>query len=419
MEETQALPRWSFLRCIGFRFGFVYLILYTFPFPLTYIPGVYWLLGWYRTSVEWLVTKVGKHLFGISELSNTPTGSGDKMYDYMFAATCILIAIIAAIIWSVLDRKRPDYIKLWRYLHTWLRYYLAFFLLSYGFSKVFVLQFSELSLFDLVKTYGDSSPMALAWNFMEYSDSYTIFTGIGEVLGGLLLLFRRTLVLGCIVTIAVMATVVMINFSYDVPVKLFSSHLLIIAIILLAPHYKRLINLFFLNKPVSPAVEPPYFKNNAYNIAAKVTKGLFIAYVLIIQVSNSFSGQRQWGKKAEKPALFGIYKTVDFVVNNDTIAPLTTDMQRWNRLIIGKRSAGIQFMNNSLEYYGQEFSNDTIRLNGAETYVLTYTQNEEFFELRGTRINDTIQIKLRKIDHTQMNILRRGFNWINEVPFNR
>ncbi|MEP2935689.1 MAG: hypothetical protein ABJM06_08220 [Gilvibacter sp.] len=418
MNQESSTAHWGF-KNIGFRFGFVYLVLYTFPFPLTYIPGVYWLLGWYRNSSEWLVNNVGEHIFGVTEMSSAPTGSGDKMYDFMFMATCFIVAIIAAVIWSVLDRKRPNYEKLWLYLHTWLRYYLACFLLSYGFSKVFVLQFSELSLFDLVKTYGDSSPMALAWNFMEYSDSYTIFTGIGEVLGGLLLLFRRTLILGCIVTIAVMATVVMINFSFDVPVKLFSSHLLLIAFVLLIPDYKRLIKLFFLNKTVPPAEKATYFKNPSYNIAANVVKGLFIAYVLILQTSNSISGQKQYGKKAEKPALYGIYKTVHFVVNKDTIAPLTTDAERWNKLIIGKRSAGVQFMNNSLEYYNQEFLSDTIKLQGYEKFILTFIENEKFLILDGSRNSDTVHIKLRKIDHTQMNLLRRGFNWVNEVPFNR
>src|SRR5258706_354522 len=32
-------PRWSFGRCLGFRFACVYLVLYSFPFPIGFIPG--------------------------------------------------------------------------------------------------------------------------------------------------------------------------------------------------------------------------------------------------------------------------------------------------------------------------------------------------------------------------------------------
>jgi hypothetical protein len=50
------------------------------------------------------------------------------------------------------------------------------------------------------------------------------------VVGGALLLFRRTTTAGALVLIAVLTNIVTLNFSCDVPVKLFSSHLLLMAV---------------------------------------------------------------------------------------------------------------------------------------------------------------------------------------------
>jgi uncharacterized membrane protein YphA (DoxX/SURF4 family) len=115
------------------------------------------------------------------------------------------------------------------WLRVYVRYVLAAAMLGYGMAKVFKSQFPAISDMRLMQPYGDSSPMALLWNFMGFSTAYTIFVGAAEVLGGLLLLFRRTATLGALVVIAVMSNIVMLNFCYDVPVKLYSVHLWLMA----------------------------------------------------------------------------------------------------------------------------------------------------------------------------------------------
>lgn len=64
---------------------------------------------------------------------------------------------------------------------------------------------------------------------MGYSRTYTIFAGAGEVIGGVLLFFRRTTTLGALILCGVLANVVALNFSYGIPVKIFSSLLLLLA----------------------------------------------------------------------------------------------------------------------------------------------------------------------------------------------
>ncbi len=122
--------------------------------------------------------------------------------------------------------------------HAWLRllvrYTLAFTLFGYGFAKIFPLQFPPPRLFRLIQPYGDFSPMGVLWNFMGASVPYQIFSGAAEALGGFLLLFRPTTTLGALVSFAVMANVVALNFCYDVPVKLYSCNLLLMAVFLAA-----------------------------------------------------------------------------------------------------------------------------------------------------------------------------------------
>jgi hypothetical protein len=108
--------------------------------------------------------------------------------------------------------------------------------------------------------------MKLLWTFMGASIPYVIFTGAAEMLGGLLLAARRTTLLGALVCIGVLSNVVMLNFSYDVPVKLYSSHLLLMAVFLAAPDLRRLASLFVWNRRVPPAEQRPLFASCQGNL---------------------------------------------------------------------------------------------------------------------------------------------------------
>src|SRR5207248_10061575 len=106
-----------------------------------------------------------------------------------------------------------------------------------------------------LQTYGESSPMGILWTFMGASKSYTIFAGAVEMLGGILLFLPRLATLGALIGIAAMTNVFILNMSYDVPVKLYSFHLLAMGAFLILPEMKRLARFFVLNRPTetSPA----------------------------------------------------------------------------------------------------------------------------------------------------------------------
>ena len=53
--------------------------------------------------------------------------------------------------------------------------------------------------------------------------------------------------------------------------------------------------------------------------------------------------KKEWGHTAPKPPLHGLYEVNTFVQNGDTLPPLLTDQERWNKLIIERNDYGIVY----------------------------------------------------------------------------
>src|SRR4051812_49857458 len=80
--------------------------------------------------------------------------------------------------------------EVFRQVPTFLRYWTAMWILTYGFAKVFGTQFYTL-LSDLDTPLGKIGGVRLLWHYFDYSPGYTPLVAAGELLGGPLLLFRR------------------------------------------------------------------------------------------------------------------------------------------------------------------------------------------------------------------------------------
>lgn len=76
--------------------------------------------------------------------------------------------------------------------------------------------FSELGPHLLETSIGDMNRRYLLWVSMSASPLYGFFGGADEFTGGLLVLFRRTTLLGSLIVIGVMSNVVLLNFGYDI-----------------------------------------------------------------------------------------------------------------------------------------------------------------------------------------------------------
>lgn len=422
MDQTKAAPDWGPARRLLFRFAFAYLFLYIFPFPLNLFsetPTKPYDALW-RAIVPW----VGELAFG-QEITVFPNGSGDTTYNYVQVLCFLVLAGIAAGVWSLLDRKRAEYTRLSDWLRVYVRFFLAAMMVSYGAYKVIPSQFPSLTLDRLVQTFGEASPMGLLWTFMGASVSYNIFTGLSEMIAGLLLIARRTALLGALLCIGVMSNVVMLNFSYDVPVKLLSSHLLAMSLFLTLPHLRRLGNFFLFNRPVEPAEIRPLFERKPFHTGALAFRGALIVGFAVFSLNQSYSYFRQ-REPETRPPLHGVWEVDEIVVGGKEQPPLVKDPTRWRRLIFERPGiAVIQFTGNPMRGYRVQLDPQkrTLGLSRRDEkvkHVFSYQQpNPQILVLAGAFEEKEVQARLRRVDPSQFLLTSRGFHWINEYPLNQ
>ena len=421
---SHAPPRWSFARCLGFRFACVYLVLYSFPWPIGWIPGTERLSKPCDHMWESFLPWLGKTVLRLKDVPVANTGSGDTTFAYLMMACMVVASLALTAIWTVLVRPRQHEV-LGHWLRVYVRYVLASTMLGYGMAKVFKSQFPAISDFRLMQPYGDSSPMALLWNFMGFSTPYTIFVGAAEVLGGLLLLFRRTTTLGALVVLAVMSNVVMLNFCYDVPVKLYSVHLWLMAAFLLLPDVPRLVDFLLRNRSTMPATLTPHGSRLGarLRLAGKV---ILVGYLLFSTTKGAYESWREYGDGRTRDRLDGAYDVVELKINQAPVPETALPSQRWRRVGISTRGRlTIRHMDDSTERYRLENDTKARRLTvwpdtSAVKTTLAYSWTDSsHLDLRGALEGDSVSARLQKINTAQFALLSRGFHWVSEVPYNK
>ena len=421
--------RWSIAQRIGFRFAFTYFGLYLFPFPLDSLPVVGRAFAWVNGAENWVSRWTEVHLFGLdAPLPIVPSGSGDTMARWALQAAWLLIALGVTLLWTVLDRRRRNYARLNQWLHVYVRFALATIMLGYGIAKVIPTQMPTPQLERLVQPWGEFSPMGVLWSFMGYSSVYQIFTGIGEALGALLLVFRRTVTLGALLLIGVLANVVLLNYTFDVPVKLYSTNLLLMAVFLAAPDLKRLLNVLVLNRVATPRADYPLFATRTLNRVAAAVGLTFIAFIVWRNTRFTLEYYRQSiAPSAPKSPVYGIWDVDALTKNGVAQPPLLSDSTRLKRVVFGGLNrAMFRLMSDSVERYSLKVDSAkreltlTGRFDPKLVRTFTYVRpDSQHLVLMGQANGDSLVVRLRRLDERRFVLVSRGFNWIQELPFNR
>ena len=338
-----ARATWPLWQRVAFRFFAIYFILQIEPWDwFRVIPGVSLLLRPYDAAMDWAVRAGNAHLFHIRDTLVPVNGSGDTSYAYARLCLQLSLAALGCLIWTLLDRKRTHYERPLYWLRLGVRYYIIAAALGYGIIKLFVLQMPFPTSSQLATPLGDFLPMRFSWLFIGYSTPYEIFSGAMETVAGLLLLYRRTITAGLFAATGAFLNVVMINLAYDVPVKLYASHLLFACLFLLALDSKRLIGFLLLNRPApaTSAYDPAYAR--PWQRWGSVAVKLFILYQILWGPLQSSWTRYQALKHPPAPGPFaaGVYDVRRYVVNSDTIPLTSTDSLRWRDVIIDSNASG-------------------------------------------------------------------------------
>ncbi|HEX4960790.1 MAG TPA: hypothetical protein VF173_08120 [Thermoanaerobaculia bacterium] len=328
MQELNSGRRWSLAQRVGFRFLFSYLILFSLTGQeIAQIPFCEPLVDKYTELWHAVAVWIGRHLFHITyKIALSGDGSGDTTFRWLLLLCYVILAGVVTVVWSVLDRTRGNYERLHQWLRLLLRFSLAVAMIVYGTTKVIPNQMPIPRPYTLLQRVGELTPMRMLWTFMGTSPAYETFTGLAELLGGLLLLVPRTTLLGALVCVADMTMVFLLNMCYDVPVKIMSFHYLGMSLILVAPDLHRLAGLFLFNRTVEPAeTPPPLFVRPRLNRAPHVL--LFLLGLYVIGASVLGAIERYKRQNPPRPPLYGVWSVEDPA--GDTLAGRDADPERW------------------------------------------------------------------------------------------
>jgi uncharacterized membrane protein YphA (DoxX/SURF4 family) len=427
--------QWSLATRIGFRFIFSYFILYLGPGAVGAL-GLqdriistpyrdFWVAVWHQV-VPWVGANI-LHLQG--DLREIPNGSGDELYDYILVLCILVIAAIATIVWSWLDRRRANYERLHAWLRVLMRLSVAAPMIGYGVNKLFRAQFPEPPLVRLIDPLGQASPMGFLWTFMGYSRLYSFFGGLGETVGGVLILIPQLTTLASLITIGVMSNVLMLNLCYDVPRKIYSIHIILICTFLLLPQLRRLANMFLLNRPVEPEREVPLFTNQQWNRGALA---LQFGFGILTLAFVSYQARIDEVARATHlgPSLRGIWYVDDFVLDNVSHPPLLTDNQRWKQVVLDTPNViNLQMMDESLQQYGLRLDEQQNKLSFAQFGSQRWNGDFSFDHSTPDRLTLTGELDGRPLlahlhrldpsDPTKFLLVNRGFHWVNQWPLRR
>jgi hypothetical protein len=397
------------------------------------IPGARFLLGPINQVTDQLVRWSNAQFFHVRETLVLPNGSGDTSWSWAEMWLYLSIATVATIVWSLLDRKRERYERAAFWLRMIVRYYIAFACISYGIIKIFALQMPFPGLSQLATPLGDLLPMRFSWLFLGYSFPYQAFSGTMEFVAGVLLMYRRTVTAGLLLAAGAFANVFMINLSYDVPVKLFSGHLLFASIFLLALDSKRLFKFFVLNRAAGPThAYDLNFTNPLARFLAFVVKALILFQFVWTPTRSSWTRyQASKLPPSNIPFHVGVYDVKQFTLNGDSTSSQFADSLRWKDVIFDNAGSGSVNTSDTVFWrrYGRgyfRYRADTAARTVAVWKTSTIPRDSTFLFTMRYEIPDSSSIRLFapiRGDTVRVDLVRsaryfqlaeRQFHWISE-----
>ena len=100
------------------------------------------------------------------------------------------------------------------------RLYVFVFINIYGMGKMLIGQFHPRGHLpaELAKTpLSEVGGFDLAWTFFGYSYTYVLFIGMSQVIGGWMLLWERTKLLGAAILIPVLLNIIIVDYCFTIP----------------------------------------------------------------------------------------------------------------------------------------------------------------------------------------------------------
>ena len=273
---------------------------------------------------------------------------GDDHYGVVFYITVVVLFIVLATVWTMFDRHKPNYNKLYYRFRIYIRYMVATIMIGYGITKLIPIQMGYPDISELLKPMGEQNLFSIAWTFVGISPGYEILLGTCEIIGSLLLIFRRTYIFGALFMCTVLFNIVSINHFYNIGVSLYTSLLLISVLFLLIPFADKLKQFFFYNRNTS-LQETEYPFSEPWKRYFFI--GLGVVFVGATIVKTTIDGYNTYQRELTHKKNQRLYNIAWFMTT-DTIPAILTDTLRWRRFaLVGRHTAEIYNMKDSAGFY--------------------------------------------------------------------
>jgi hypothetical protein len=296
----------------------------------------------------------------------------------------IPIAVVFSLIWHLREKRGRSRSMT---IHAWtqglIRYWLAFMISLYGFAKILRTQFAQqLTRNDTPVSH--LSGFQLTWNYFGHSYTFAVILALLQIGGSILLIFRRTTLLGAVILLPVMVNVVLINLFYQIdPGAFLNSIFFTLALgFILYLHRLELIALFLHKASTLPPIRLGWFKYLVRLLA--IGGGFGLLYPLVLKISHS--------------PLEGKWNVDSLVRNRDTVKgdAWLTNSGDWRSVYMEERGSLVLCPN---PYVYEEARS----LGGSYTYDTGSHQLRLIFAKTTMGYDDTVSMTVTNYDGRHMN----------------
>jgi hypothetical protein len=384
---------------------------------ILFIPFPFYFISFQQSFTEFVFGKLiaitASTFFGL-QLSSTAVHS-DSASMYVLVLLLFFFSLLFSLAFSFTSKWNKFQSLLVQAIYLICTYYLVLLLMKYGLDKVFKTQFYLPEPNTLYTPLGQVDKDLLYWTSMGTSRLYNMFTGMVEVMAALLLLFKRTRMAGSFLAAAALFQVVMINFGFDISVKIFSLFLFCIACYVLAPYMPRLFRAFFTNKEVA-ATSPAVKAVPGRRIFIHVFIQCFIVGLLFFEAVYPYLRDKNFNDDlAPRPYLHGAYEVKRMILGTDT---LSDDSRIIQKFFIHRNGYLIfQDAQQQMSDYKFDYS-DSLHM-----YVMTdyqrnkipvatrYQEADSVLILEYKQRGNTIQLMGKALNWKALPAVRKGFHW--------
>jgi len=381
-----------------------------------FIPFPFYLLNIQSATTDFIFGKligfVARNVFSIA-LKDTHVYSDSVSMYILVLLLFIFTFIIALLLYRSKIWLRHEQ-RLIAFFYQLFVYYLALQLLKYGVDKIFKNQFYLPEPNTLFTPVGNISKDLLYWSAMGSSSFYSIFLGVIEVLTALLIFFRKTRLIGLLMSSMILLNVIAVNFGFDISVKLYSLFLFFLTVYLLVPYASWLWRIVKVKKfIVFPFQRTNLFPNRFISGFVKI----FIAGLILLEVLFPFIKANNFnGDSTARPYLHGAYEVQQMISGNDTLSIPDFPLKRFfihssGYMIFQDQQGTMQDF--KLNY---DTANGKLILTDYElkktTFSFAYNAVDSVLTMRYFNNGTKTQLEGKAIDWKQMPLLKKGFHWM-------